>query len=158
MDLGFPLPSRRRALRRAAAALLAGCAFHLGAAAAEVKVFTAGAFKPVLQAMVPGFEKRTGHKVTVTDGTPGAIAARIRQGEAFDLAVLEPALLEALAREGAVSDGSITLLAKSVPSATLYAGAVATGAVDDNAALSLLILLASEDTQAVLKDKGLAAP
>jgi hypothetical protein len=57
-----------------------------------------------------------------------------------------------------VSDGSITLLAKTLQDATVYAGAVATGAADDNAALSLLILLASEDTQAVLKGKGMAAP
>ena len=156
MDVGFLFLRGRPC--RFAAALLAGCALHVAAAAADVKVFTAGAFAPVLQRMVPAFEKRTGHKVTVVDDTSPSIEARIRRGEDFDLAVLEPAKLEALAKLGAVSDGSITLLAKTVQNPTVYAGAVSTAAVDDNAALSLLILLASEDTQAVLKEKGMAAP
>ena len=38
-----------------------------GAAAAEIKVLTAGAFKQVLLALVPEFEKQTGHKVIVRE-------------------------------------------------------------------------------------------
>jgi molybdate transport system substrate-binding protein len=34
------------------------------AAAAEIKVLTAGAFKQVLLALVPDFERTTGHKIT----------------------------------------------------------------------------------------------
>ena len=43
-----------------------------GATAAEIKVLTAGAFKQVLVALVPDFEKQTGHKVTVENDTVGA--------------------------------------------------------------------------------------
>jgi molybdate transport system substrate-binding protein len=42
------------------------------ATAAEIKVLTAGAFKQVVLALVPGFEKHTGHKVTVDNDTAGA--------------------------------------------------------------------------------------
>lgn len=143
------------------ATLAAGWSIAIAAAADEVKVLTAQEFKPVVATMAPAFEKRTGHKLVVVEGTSNAMAARIRDGEAFDLAVLPPALLEALGHDGAVSDGSIIALAKAAggaPSATLYAGAVSTSAANSQAALSLLILLASEETQAVLKDKGLAAP
>ncbi|HET8748010.1 MAG TPA: substrate-binding domain-containing protein [Ramlibacter sp.] len=147
------LPSLLRTL--AALALGSVCAF--GAAADEVKVLAAGAFRPVVAAMAPGFAQRTGHKVLVVDGAEGALAERIRAGEDFDLAVLPQALLEALGREGAVSDGSIVPLARGA-AATVYAGAVSTDAANSQAALSLLILLASEETQTVLKRSGLTAP
>ena len=75
---------------------------------------------------------------------------------------MPPPLLEALGQAGAVSDGSITALAR-VPAAagspaTVIAGALAASASNPNAAMSLLILLASEETLAAIKDKGLLAP
>ena len=143
------------------ASLAAGWSLALAAQAEDVKVFAAAAFKPVVAAMAPAFQKRTGSKVVVVSEPVDRLAERIRAGEDFDLAVLPPALLEALARDGAVSDGSIIVLARDLPGrpeASVYAGAVSTGASNSNAALSLLILLASEDTQSVLKGNGLAAP
>jgi ABC-type molybdate transport system substrate-binding protein len=140
-------------------AVAAGWSFALAAAADEVKVLTADAFRPVVSAMAPAFEKRTGHKVVVVDGSTGALEKRIREGEEFDLAVLPPASLEALGSEGAVSDGSIIALARSAADRRdVYAGAVSASASNSQAALSLLILLASEETQGRLKGQGLAAP
>ena len=60
------------------------------AAAAEIKVLTAGAFKQVLLEAVPAFEKETGHKVIVDNDTVGALQKRIDGGEAFDVLVLSP--------------------------------------------------------------------
>jgi hypothetical protein len=143
-------------------ALLPVCwSFAIAAAAAEVKVLSAEAFLPVVAAMAPVFEKRTGDKLVVVKDTAAGIAKRIRDGQYFDLAILPPAMLEALGKEDAVSAGSIIPLAKVVAgtqNGTVYAGAVSAWASDSPAALSLLILLASEDTQLVLKDKGMAAP
>src|SRR5437763_9111610 len=64
-----------------------------GAAAAEIKVLTAGAFKQVLLALLPDFEKQTGHHVRVDNDTVGALAKRIDAGENFDLAILTPAAI-----------------------------------------------------------------
>jgi molybdate transport system substrate-binding protein len=83
-----------------------------GASAAEIKVLTAGAFKQVLLALVPDFEKQTGHKVTVENDTVGALTKRIEGGEAFDLAVLTPAAVNALADKGKFVAGSRTNLAR----------------------------------------------
>jgi len=155
----IPTAFQRRAVLLAAFAF--GWSFSLAAAADDVKVFAAKAFQPVVTAVAPAFEKRTGHKVVVVSEGVDALAERLRRGEEFDLAVLPPALLEALAKDGAVSDGSIILLARDLPgraNAGVYAGAVSTMASNSNAALSLLILLASEDTQATFKANGLAAP
>src|SRR5262249_9537430 len=60
------------------------------AAAAEIKVLTAGAFKQVLLALVPDFERTSGHKGTVQNDTAGALTNRIEGGEGFDLALLTP--------------------------------------------------------------------
>lgn len=144
---------------RRAAVLAAGCCLALAAAADEVKVLAAAGFQPVVTAIAPVFEKRTGHKLALVNDSGGALAERIRAGEDFDLAVLPQPLLEALGREGAVSDGSIIALARArAQEPTVYAGAVSTSASNSQAALSLLILLASEETQAVLKNSGLSAP
>ncbi|MBL0426520.1 substrate-binding domain-containing protein [Ramlibacter alkalitolerans] len=146
---------------RCAAVLAAGWTFALAAAADEVKVLVAGAFQPVVSAIAPVYEKRTGHKLAVLNEAEGALADRIRAGEDFDLAVLPQSLLEALGKDGAVSDGSIIALARAGAGrqeGTVYVGAVSPSAANSPAALSLLILLASEETQAVLKSTGLSAP
>ena len=51
------------------------------AGAAEIKVLTAGAFKPVVAALAPAFEAQTGHTVRVENATAGALVRRIAQGE-----------------------------------------------------------------------------
>ena len=81
-----------------------------GAAAAEIKVLTAGAFKQVLLVLVPDFEKQTGHKVIVENDTVGALTKRIEGGEAFDLAVLTPAAVNDLSTKGKFVAGSRTNL------------------------------------------------
>ena len=74
------------------------------ALAAEIKVLTAGAFKPVVTALVPEFEKQTGHKVTVENDTAGALTKRIAGGEAFDLVILTPGALAELTKAGKVAE------------------------------------------------------
>ena len=80
--------------------------------AAEIKVLTAGAMKEVVIAAVPGFEKQTGHKVTVMNATVGALVKRIEGGEAFDLAILTPAAVDALAGKGKFAAGRRVVLAR----------------------------------------------
>jgi molybdate transport system substrate-binding protein len=60
------------------------------AAAADIKLLTAGAYKPVALDLIPAFEKRTGHKVTVESGTAGALQKRVASGEYFDVVVMPP--------------------------------------------------------------------
>ena len=94
-----------------------------GAAAAEIKVLTAGAFKQVLLALVPDFEKQTGHKVTVENDTVGALTKRIEGGEAFDVAVLTPAAVNNLTGKGKFVAGSGANLARVGVGVMVRAGA-----------------------------------
>jgi molybdate transport system substrate-binding protein len=74
--------------------------------AAEVKILTTGAMKEVVLAVVPAFEKQTGHKAVVANDTAGGLTRRIEGGEAFDLAILTPAAINNLAAKGKFVAGS----------------------------------------------------
>ena len=92
--------------------------------AAEVKVLTAGAFKQVVLAVVPEFEK-SGHKVVVDNDTVGALTKRIDGGEAFDVVVVSPAAIDDLTKKGKVADGSKAALARVGIGVMVKAGAPA---------------------------------
>lgn len=106
----------------------------------EIKVLTAGAFKSVVTALVPEFEKQTGHKVTVENDTAGALTKRISGGEGFDLVVLTPAALAELMKAGKVVEGSTKLLARVAIGVAVKKGAaepdISTVAAFQNALLA----------------------
>ena len=64
------------------------------ASAADIKLLTTGAMRGVAAEMVPQFEKQTGHKVTVDNATAGGLAKPIGGGEAFDVAIITPPVVE----------------------------------------------------------------
>jgi molybdate transport system substrate-binding protein len=61
------------------------------ASASDLKLLTAGAYKPVALEIIPDFEKKTGHKVTVENDTAGGLAKRVAAGEYFDIVIMPPA-------------------------------------------------------------------
>lgn len=82
------------------------------ALAADIKVLTTGAFKPVVTALVPEFERTSGHKVQVANDTAGALVRRIEGGEAFDLVVLTPAAIADMKGRGKLAPGTDADLAR----------------------------------------------
>ena len=91
--------------------------------AAEVKVLTAGAFKQVVLAVVPEFEKQTGHKVIVDNDTTGALTKRIGGGESFDVLVITPAAITDLTKKGKIAEGSAATVARVGIGVMVKAGA-----------------------------------
>lgn len=96
-------------------ALTAAASLTLGgpvsASAAEVKVLTAGAFKQVVVALVPAYEKQSGNKVIVDNDTAGGLKKRIEGGVAFDVAIITPGVLTELTAAGKIVAGSSTAVA-----------------------------------------------
>jgi molybdate transport system substrate-binding protein len=82
------------------------------AMAADIKILTAGAFKQVVLAMAPEFEKRSGHKLVVDNDTVGALVKRVDGGEAFDILIASPQALEDLAKKGKIAPADRKNLAK----------------------------------------------
>src|SRR5262249_13043457 len=72
----------------------------------DLKVLTTGAAKPVLLAVVPGFQQESKQTVTLDNDTAGALVKRIQGGAAFDVVVLTPAGIDELAKAGKVSPGA----------------------------------------------------
>ncbi|MBI3513639.1 MAG: substrate-binding domain-containing protein [Proteobacteria bacterium] len=113
----------RQRTARLAALLGLGLMVAMPVDAAEIKVLTAGAFKQVLLAELPGFEQRTGHKVVLDNATVGALTKRIETGEAFDVAVLNPAAIDALTAKGPLAGGTQRSLARVGVGMVVKAGA-----------------------------------
>jgi len=93
------------------------------AGAAEIKVLTTGAFKQVVVALVAEFEKATGHKVVVDNGTVGQLTKRVDGGETFDVLVLNPRGIEDYIKKGNIVAGSSARLAKVGVGIMVKAGA-----------------------------------
>ena|SRR5437867_1208300 len=82
------------------------------AAAAEIKVLSAGAYKSVVVAIQPEFEKQTGHKLVVDNDTVGALTKRVEDGEAFDVIIVSPGAVDDLIKKGKVVTGTRQTLAR----------------------------------------------
>ena len=63
------------------------------ALAADIKLLTAGAYKPAALELLAEFEKKTGHKVSVETGTAGALQKRVADGVYFDVVVMPPLVM-----------------------------------------------------------------
>src|SRR6476661_6868798 len=82
------------------------------ARAAEIKLLCAVALHRAIDALIPDFEKSTGHKVTVAYGNAGAIADRFQKGEAADLVINTAPLMGQLRAQGKVLAGDAIIIAK----------------------------------------------
>ena len=78
--------------------------------AADIKLLCAVALHPAIDALIPDFEKSSGHKVTVAYGNAGAIADRFQKGEAADLVINTAPLMGQL--RGKVLAGDAIIIAK----------------------------------------------
>ncbi|WP_083748979.1 substrate-binding domain-containing protein [Pelomonas sp. KK5] len=107
--------------RRSSLLLLAALSSHAGAAP-TLSILTAGAFRQVVLALAPSFEKRTGITLKIDGDTAGALARRVQAGEAFDLLFAPPAALAALP-PGAVDPASVRPLARVGIGLAVKAGA-----------------------------------
>lgn len=89
--------------------------FALGAAAqaAELKVLSAAAMRPVFNELGPQFERATGHKLAIQFDVIGALKRKIDGGEAFDVVIVTPALVGDLVSQGKVAGGTRTDIARS---------------------------------------------
>ncbi len=93
------------------------------AQAADINVFSSTALKAVLDELGPQFEKATGNKLAFTIGPAAAMKSQIDQGAAFDVAIVTPPLLEALAATGKVDPTTRAVIARSALGISVHAGA-----------------------------------
>jgi molybdate transport system substrate-binding protein len=80
--------------------------------AAEIKLLSASALHPAIDALMPEFEKISGHKVTVAYGTAGAVADRIQKGEAADVVTSSVPMIDGLQAQGKLVAEDRVVIAK----------------------------------------------
>jgi molybdate transport system substrate-binding protein len=105
-------------------AVLIALALPVGQAEASgAKILSAGAFLPIVQAMKPAFEQRSGDVLSVDNDTVGALTKRIEGGERCDMAVLTKPALDGLAKKGLMVAGSDRAIARVGIGMAVLAGA-----------------------------------
>jgi molybdate transport system substrate-binding protein len=96
----------------AAALVLLAVACSDDLRAAELKVFAPGSTENAFSGLIPQFEKASGHKITIVYGPVGALAGRVKKGEAVDVAILSEPATEELRQLGKLAAGSEVVVAK----------------------------------------------
>jgi len=95
----------------------------LPAAAAEVRLLSAGAVKPVVPGLIETFQKETGHTVKIDYETAGGVKRKIEAGEKFDVMIATDTVVDALMKSKHVVDGTRTDLAKTAIGVAVKEGA-----------------------------------
>ena len=80
--------------------------------AAEIRAIFPAAMKSVMTELIPQFEKSSGHRVNIEYGTVGAIIARLKTGDAIDVAVVTGKQLPDLTEQGLISAEGQAVVAK----------------------------------------------
>lgn len=93
-------------------AVVAAMLLASSADAAELKVLTTGAMKETVLALLPEFERQSGHKVVVANDTAGGVTRRIEAGDMVDVVINTAGGFRDLTGKGKIAAGSGTDLAK----------------------------------------------
>lgn len=74
--------------------------------AAEIKALGVVPLKTSVDVLAPQFERMTGHKVTISYAGSSDLIKRFAAGETFDAALVWPAMIDRLVKEGKVAAGT----------------------------------------------------
>ena len=99
-----------------------GVALATPVGAADLKVVSTGGARAVMTAIVPEFERETGHKVDVAFATPGGMRDRLVAGESADVAVAIAAILPDLDKAGRIVPDTRMVFAASYVGVAVRAG------------------------------------
>jgi molybdate transport system substrate-binding protein len=89
----------------------------------DLKILSGGAMQGLMAEAVPLFERDGGCKVAVEIGLTSALRKAIADGAVFDIALLPRGDVDALARDGRITAGSVTDIARSAIGVAVRAGA-----------------------------------
>jgi molybdate transport system substrate-binding protein len=95
-------------------ALTAGCSAPAAAPeGAAVRVLSSNGVKAVIDEVRPEIERAIGRPLSIEFSTSAALKRKIEQGEPFDVAILTPAIVDDLVKQGKIATGSSVNIARS---------------------------------------------
>ena len=93
------------------------------AGAADITVLCSNGLRAVMQEMAPEFERASGHKLLVRYGLAAAFKQQIDAGEAFDVVVLTPPLIDDAIKRGLVVADTRSVIGRAGIGVAVRAGA-----------------------------------
>jgi molybdate transport system substrate-binding protein len=93
------------------------------AEAAEIRVIGLAGMTPLMNELGPQFERARGHRLIMRFGSGAEGKRLIEAGEAFDLAVLNPMLIDELTKQGKLTAGTRTEIFRNGTGVVIRAGA-----------------------------------
>lgn len=88
-----------------------------------IKVLSSNGMHPVMDELVPEFERSSGHRIVTNYDTGNQILARVRNGETADVLIATAPVIEELTIEGRLIAGSRVDLARSLVGIAVRMGA-----------------------------------
>ena len=82
-------------------------------AAAEIRVFSAGAVRAIVAELAQAFQQETGNTVTLSFGTVGVTRGKLASAEPVDVVIMTDVAIDDVAKQGAVVAGSRADLART---------------------------------------------
>ncbi|HEY5896561.1 MAG TPA: substrate-binding domain-containing protein [Burkholderiales bacterium] len=83
------------------------------AQAADIKVLSGNGARAAIAELGARYERESGHRVTIDFAVNPEVRKRIQGGEAFDVAILNPPVLDALIKEGKVRADTRTVIGRA---------------------------------------------
>jgi molybdate transport system substrate-binding protein len=102
----------RRSLMALALAGILSLAHPVRVDAARITLLCSNGIKAVVDALMPKFEAATGHTVTVKYDLAANIRRQVEAGDAFDLVIATPAVIDDLIKQGKLASETRTNLAR----------------------------------------------
>ena len=93
------------------------------AQSAAVRVFSSNGIKAVMEELLPQCERAIGHTIEIQFNSAAVLKQKIDAGEAFDVAILTPALIDELIQQGKIAPGTRSDIARSGIGIGVRAGA-----------------------------------
>jgi molybdate transport system substrate-binding protein len=115
--------TRSRTAYFAGALVVVTLASLIHARAEAVTVLCSNGLRAVLEEVAPEFERTTGHLLAIRYSVSSELKKRIDAGERFDVAILTPALVDALIAGGALAADTRTAVARSGMAVSVRRGA-----------------------------------
>src|SRR5437016_8749687 len=83
-------------------------------AQSEITLIAPGGIRAAIEQLIPGFERKTGHKVKATFGSGGGTKQQVVRGEPFDVPIVQPPYPEVLASGNVVASSETPLATVAV--------------------------------------------
>lgn len=119
---------------------------------ATIRILSAGAAQAVTERIIDAFKRDTGGEVTAAFGAVGAMKSRLTGGEGADVIILTRTMIDELANEGAVEQGSRIDLGTVGTGVAVRAG----GAIPDVSTAEALRVAVLAANQVVCPDPAIA--